>query len=56
MDSAPDPPGGQMQRDPLGKPTGPLLMKPRAMAPHAISARGAQLPPTMRANAILRFP
>jgi predicted amidohydrolase YtcJ len=51
----PDPPGGQIERDPQGNPTGLLLAKPNALILYATLARGPKLPPEMQENSTLHF-
>src|SRR5262245_52802924 len=41
----PDPPGGEIQRDRQGHPTGLLIARPNAMILYATLARGPKLPP-----------
>ncbi len=51
----PDPPGGQIERDPQGNPTGLLLAKPNALILYATLAKGPKLPPEMQENSTLHF-
>src|SRR3954469_20092500 len=41
----PDPPGGEIQRDKQGNPTGVLIARPNAMLLYAPLAKGPKLPP-----------
>ena len=41
----PDPPGGEIQRDKQGNPTGLLIARPNAMILYATLAKGPKLPP-----------
>lgn len=51
----PDPPGGQMQRDRAGNPTGLLLAKPNALILYATLAMGPKLPPDYQLNSTRHF-
>jgi predicted amidohydrolase YtcJ len=51
----PDPPGGEIQRDRLGNPTGLLIARPNAMILYATLARGPKLPPDQQENSIRHF-
>lgn len=44
----PDPPGGMIERDARGEPTGLLLAKPNALILYATLAAGPKLPPDMQ--------
>jgi hypothetical protein len=46
----PDPPGGEIQRDRAGNPTGLLIARPNAMILYATLARGPKLPLDQQAN------
>src|SRR3954451_1357550 len=46
----PDPPGGEIQRDKQGDPTGLLIARPNAMILYATLAKGPKLPPEFQAN------
>lgn len=46
----PDPPGGEIQRDKTGKPTGLLIARPNALILYATLAKGPKLPPEYQAN------
>ncbi len=51
----PDPPGGELQRDPSGEPTGLLLAKPNALILYATLAKGPRLPPEYQLNSTRHF-
>jgi len=51
----PDPPGGEIQRDPAGNPTGLLLARPNATILYATLARGPKLPPEHQRNSTRHF-
>lgn len=51
----PDPPGGEIQRDNAGNPTGLLLAKPNATILYATLARGPKLPPEYQLNSTRHF-
>src|SRR4051812_3923767 len=51
----PDPPGGQIERDKQGNPTGLLVAKPNAMILYATLAKGPKLPPEHQANSTRQF-
>jgi predicted amidohydrolase YtcJ len=51
----PDPPGGEIQRDKAGNPTGLLLAKPNAMILYATLAKGPKLPPEHQYNSSRHF-
>ncbi len=51
----PDPPGGEIQRDPAGNPTGLLLARPNAGILYATLARGPRLPPDYQLNSTRHF-
>lgn len=51
----PDPPGGEIQRDASGEPTGLLLAKPNALILYSTLARGPKLPPEMQLNSTRHF-
>ncbi|MEL1264027.1 amidohydrolase [Pseudoxanthomonas putridarboris] len=51
----PDPPGGQIQRDGSGNPTGLLLAKPNALILYATLAMGPKLPPEYQLNSTRHF-
>jgi predicted amidohydrolase YtcJ len=51
----PEPPGGQIQRDAAGNPTGLLLARPNAMILYATLAAGPKLPPEYQANSTRHF-
>ena len=46
----PDPPGGRIERDKAGNPTGLLLAKPNALILYATLAKGPRLPPEYQIN------
>ncbi|NKE46223.1 amidohydrolase [Roseomonas frigidaquae] len=51
----PDPPGGEIQRDAAGNPTGLLLARPNATILYATLARGPKLPPDYQLNSTRHF-
>jgi predicted amidohydrolase YtcJ len=51
----PDPPGGEIQRDKHGNPTGILIARPNAMILYATLAKGPKLPPEQQANSTRHF-
>lgn len=51
----PNPPGGEIQRDAAGKPTGLLLAKPNALILYASLARGPRLSPDDQINSTRLF-
>src|SRR5262249_27406883 len=51
----PDPPGGEVQRDKQGNPTGLLIARPNAMILYATLARGPKLPPDQQENSTRHF-
>src|SRR5207253_5050314 len=51
----PDPPGGEIQRDKQGNPTGMLIARPNAMILYATLAKGPKLPPEQQANSTRHF-
>lgn len=51
----PQPPGGEIQRDANGNPTGLLLAKPNATILYATLARGPKLPPDYQLNSTRHF-
>jgi predicted amidohydrolase YtcJ len=51
----PDPPGGQIERDKSGNPTGLLLAKPNALILYATLAMGPKLPPDYQENSTRHF-
>lgn len=51
----PDPPGGEIQRDEEGNPTGLLLAKPNASILYATLAKGPKLPPEYQLNSTRHF-
>src|SRR5690349_12948753 len=51
----PDPPGGEIQRDKQGNPTGLLIARPNAMILYASLAKGPKLPPDQQANSTRHF-
>ncbi len=53
--STPNPPGGQIERDGNGDPTGLLLAKPSAMILYSTLAKGPKLPPDQQLNSTRHF-
>jgi predicted amidohydrolase YtcJ len=51
----PEPPGGEIQRDAGGNPTGLLLAKPNATILYATLAKGPKLPPEYQLNSTRHF-
>ncbi|WP_372018959.1 amidohydrolase [Pseudoxanthomonas sp. 10H] len=51
----PDPPGGRIERDKAGNPTGLLLAQPNALILYATLARGPRLPVEYQANSTRHF-
>jgi predicted amidohydrolase YtcJ len=51
----PNPPGGEIQRDANGDPTGLLLAKPNALILYATLAKGPKLPPGIQLNSTRHF-
>jgi predicted amidohydrolase YtcJ len=51
----PNPPGGEIQRDKQGNPTGMLIARPNAMILYATLARGPKLSPEHQANSTRHF-
>ncbi len=51
----PNPPGGEIQRDSAGNPTGMLIAKPNAMILYATLAKGPKLPLEMQVNSTRQF-
>jgi predicted amidohydrolase YtcJ len=51
----PDPPGGEIQRDKAGNPTGLLIARPNATILYATLAKGPKLPPEHRENSTRQF-
>ncbi|WP_159717525.1 amidohydrolase, partial [Geminicoccus flavidas] len=51
----PDPPGGEIQRDAAGNPTGLLLARPNATILYATLAKGPKLPPEYQLNSTRHF-
>src|SRR5262249_27751416 len=51
----PDLPGGEIQRDKQGDPTGLLIARPNAMILYATLAKGPKLPPDHQANSTRQF-
>jgi predicted amidohydrolase YtcJ len=51
----PDPPGGEIQRDKSGNPTGLLIARPNAGLLYATLAKGPTLPPEDQANSTRHF-
>ena len=52
---SPDPPGGRIERDKAGNPTGLLLAKPNALILYATLAMGPKLPPEYQINSSRHF-
>ena len=53
--NTPNPPGGEIQRDAQGNPTGLLLAKPNALILYATLAKGPTLPPEYQRNSTRHF-
>ncbi|SFD06478.1 amidohydrolase [Collimonas sp. OK412] len=51
----PNPPGGEIQRDAAGNPTGMLIAKPNAMILYATLAKGPALPHEQQVNSTRQF-
>ncbi|MFP2931059.1 amidohydrolase [Pyxidicoccus sp. 3LG] len=51
----PEPPGGQIERDKAGNPTGLLLARPNALILYATLAKGPKLPPEYQINSTRHF-
>src|SRR5947199_9698027 len=51
----PEPPGGEIQRDTRGNPTGLLIARPNAMILYATLAKGPKLPPDQQENSTRQF-
>jgi predicted amidohydrolase YtcJ len=51
----PNPPGGEIQRDKQGNPTGMLIARPNAMILYATLAKGPKLPPEHQSNSTRHF-
>ncbi|MBV8657396.1 MAG: amidohydrolase [Burkholderiales bacterium] len=51
----PNPPGGEIQRDAAGNPTGMLIARPNAMILYATLARGPKLPLEQQVNSTRQF-
>ncbi|MYM38793.1 amidohydrolase [Duganella qianjiadongensis] len=51
----PNPPGGEIQRDASGNPTGMLIARPNAMILYATLAKGPKLPLEMQVNSTRQF-
>ena len=51
----PDPPGGEIQRDKQGNPTGLLIARPNATILYATLAKGPKLPPDQQENSTRLF-
>lgn len=51
----PDPPGGAIERDKSGEPTGLLIAKPNALILYATLAKGPRLPPEYQENSTRHF-
>ena len=51
----PNPPGGEIQRDSRGNPTGLLLARPNATILYATLAKGPKLPPEQQLNSTRHF-
>ena len=51
----PDPPGGEIQRDKQGNPTGLLIARPNATILYATLAKGPKLPPDQQENSTRHF-
>src|SRR5437764_9198787 len=51
----PEPPGGEIQRDKAGNPTGLLIAKPNAMILYSTLAKGPKLPPDHQTNSTRHF-
>src|SRR5260370_10295194 len=51
----PNPPGGEIQRDNKGNPTGLLIARPNATILYATLAKGPKLPPAHQVNSTRHF-
>lgn len=51
----PEPPGGEIQRDKAGNPTGLLIAKPNATILYSTLAKGPKLPPDQQRNSTRHF-
>lgn len=51
----PNPPGGEIQRDKSGEPTGLLIARPKAMILYSTLAKGPKLPPEYQYNSSRQF-
>src|SRR5271155_3512204 len=51
----PNPPGGEIQRDKVGNPTGLLIARPNAMLLYSALAKGPKLPPEYQINSTRQF-
>src|SRR5438876_1707924 len=51
----PNPPGGEIQRDSKGRPTGMLIARPNAMILYSTLAKGPKLPPEHQVNSTRHF-
>ncbi|MFM2043053.1 MAG: hypothetical protein RLY86_1629 [Pseudomonadota bacterium] len=51
----PNPPGGEIQRDAAGEPTGLLIARPNALILYATLAKGPKLPPEYQLNSTRHF-
>jgi predicted amidohydrolase YtcJ len=51
----PNPPGGEIQRDASGDPTGLLIARPNALLLYATLAKGPKLPPEQQLNSTRHF-
>jgi len=51
----PNPPGGEIQRDKAGNPTGLLIARPNAMLLYAALAKVPKLPPEYQINSTRQF-
>jgi predicted amidohydrolase YtcJ len=53
--NTPNPPGGEIQRDASGNPTGMLIARPNAMILYATLAKGPSLPRELQVNSTRQF-
>ena len=53
--NTPNPPGGEIQRDAAGNPTGMLIARPNAMILYATLAKGPSLPRELQVNSTRQF-
>ena len=53
--NTPNPPGGEIQRDASGNPTGMLIARPNAMILYATLAKGPKLPLELQVNSTRQF-